>query len=148
MGLLTMARNDDQYSQKNPSASLGLTTRLADVIMFLLVLLALVAFYRIYHRPVSVGRHARITGTPRTDQIKFYQPKIDPNTASLDQLIDLPGIGPAKARAIVELRQTLQKAKPTTQPFNRLEDLLEVHGIGPKLLVRIKPYIDLPTEPD
>ncbi len=143
-----MAPNDKQYSQKDSQAPLGLTTRLADVIMLVLVILAVVAFYMVYLRPVSLDRHGEITGTSRTDQIKFYQPKLDPNTASLDQLVDLPGIGPVKARAIVELRQTLQKARPTTQPFNYLEDLLEVRGIGPKLLAKIKPHIDLPTEPD
>lgn len=52
---------------------------------------------------------------------------IDVNTASEQQLDSLPGVGPSTARAIVAYR--LQHG-----PFARVEDLLNVRGIGPAKL--------------
>ena len=48
---------------------------------------------------------------------------LDLNTASESELISLPGIGPAKARALVEHRKKT--------PFSKVEDLLKVRGITP-----------------
>lgn len=52
---------------------------------------------------------------------------IDVNTATEQQLDSLPGVGPSTARAIVAYR--LQHG-----PFTRVEDLLNVRGIGPAKL--------------
>jgi competence ComEA-like helix-hairpin-helix protein len=58
------------------------------------------------------------------------------NSATLDQLVALPGIGPATAEKILEYRKN-------NGPFQSTEDLLEVSGIGPKKLAQIRPYIRL-----
>jgi len=50
------------------------------------------------------------------------EPKINVNTASEAELTKLPGIGPAKAKAIVEHRQQ--------SPFKTVDDLKDVRGIG------------------
>jgi len=59
---------------------------------------------------------------------------VDLNRATVEDLISLPGIGPAKAEAIMEYRKS-------HGPFSKVEDLLAVQGIGAKLLERIRPRI-------
>ena len=54
------------------------------------------------------------------------------NTASVAALEGLPGIGPALAAAIVEHRQR-------SGPFTTVDELVEVSGIGPVKLERIRP---------
>jgi len=58
------------------------------------------------------------------------------NTASIDELTRLPGIGPAKARAVLELRRKLTR-------FARVEDLMRVKGIGRKTFRKLQPLIRL-----
>ncbi|GMA52126.1 hypothetical protein GCM10025857_34830 [Alicyclobacillus contaminans] len=60
--------------------------------------------------------------------------KIDLNTATEETLETLPGIGPAKAAAIVRYRQA-------HGAFHQLEDLLQVPGIGAATAARLQPYV-------
>lgn len=55
------------------------------------------------------------------------------NDASEEELMRLPGIGPAKARAIAEHRQAHQ--------FRRIDELVRVKGIGRKTFGRLRPYL-------
>ncbi len=64
--------------------------------------------------------------------------KVNPNKASLEELIRLPEIGPVLAQNILEYRNA-------HGPFNSLEDLGKVKGLGPKKLERLKDYLDLDT---
>jgi competence protein ComEA len=56
------------------------------------------------------------------------------NTATADQLAQLPGIGPKTAQAIVDFRKA-------SGPFRRVEDLLAVRGISRRKLEAIRPYV-------
>lgn len=56
------------------------------------------------------------------------------NTASLEELKDLPGIGPVKAESIIKYR----KEKGL---FKKVEELKNVYGIGDKIVARIKDEI-------
>jgi competence protein ComEA len=59
------------------------------------------------------------------------------NTATLDQLLALPGVGPAKAAAVVRYRSE-------HGPFAKPEDLTRVSGFGPAALARLKNLIAAP----
>ena len=57
---------------------------------------------------------------------------ININLASASELEQLPGVGPATAKAIVTYREKYGA-------FNTVEDLLKVRGIGPAKLSEILP---------
>jgi len=59
---------------------------------------------------------------------------IDPNTASPAELQLLPGIGPRLAQRIAEHRDA-------RGPFDAVERLDDVHGIGPKTVERLRPFL-------
>lgn len=58
------------------------------------------------------------------------------NDASAEQLERLPGIGPSRAQAILELRARLKR-------FTRIEDLLRVKGIGRATFRKLRPLLTL-----
>lgn len=64
---------------------------------------------------------------------KTLQGVVNVNTATPEQLELLPGIGQAKAQAIVERRQT--------KPFASLEDLAAVKGLGKKRREALRPHV-------
>ncbi len=59
---------------------------------------------------------------------------IDLNRASLEELDRLPGIGPVTAQAIVEHRTT-------HGPFRSVDELVDVKGVGPATLEKIRALI-------
>lgn len=58
---------------------------------------------------------------------------LNPNTASIEQLITLPEVGPEIAQHIVAARKV--------KPFTKADDLLDVKGIGPKTLAKMQPRL-------
>ncbi|MBV8459782.1 MAG: helix-hairpin-helix domain-containing protein [Candidatus Eremiobacteraeota bacterium] len=61
---------------------------------------------------------------------------LDINTATETELTQLPGVGPGLARRIVEYRTA-------NGPFQTVDDLQNVSGIGPSKFDRMAPYIRL-----
>lgn len=74
--------------------------------------------------------------TEQEDQSDKTAGTININTATNEQLQELPGIGPAYAERIVNWRKE-------NGAFTTKDQLLEIKGIGDKRLARIKPLITL-----
>lgn len=62
--------------------------------------------------------------------------KINVNEAGIDRLMELPGIGEAKAKAIIAYRERHGK-------FKSVSDLTKVKGIGPKILEKMRSKVAL-----
>jgi len=65
------------------------------------------------------------------------KPLLNLNTATIDQLETLPGIGRKTAERIIEYR-----AKSGS--FKRIEELMNVKGIGEKSFLKLKPLVVVP----
>ena len=61
-------------------------------------------------------------------------PPLDLNRATVEQLVALPGIGEAKAAAILAVRAE-------RGGFQSLDELENVRGIGPKLAAKLRPLL-------
>ncbi|HND47602.1 MAG TPA: ComEA family DNA-binding protein, partial [Anaerolineales bacterium] len=62
------------------------------------------------------------------------QDLININTASVEELDSLPGIGPTIAQRIIDYRDE-------NGPFQTIEDILNVSGVGPSTFDQIKDLI-------
>jgi competence protein ComEA len=75
-----------------------------------------------------------------TDSI--YNPilegKINPNEAAAASLMRLPNIGPKRAEAIIEYRESVNSESPS---FQQSADLEKIKGIGPKTVEKIGPWL-------
>jgi competence protein ComEA len=60
--------------------------------------------------------------------------RIDVNRADRSQLLQLPNVGPARARRLEDQRRQ-------DFVFRKVEDLRQVSGIGPTLVERLRPFI-------
>ena len=60
--------------------------------------------------------------------------RVNINSSNIDELVRLPGVGPATALRILEYRQA-------HGPFKEASDLLKIKGIGPKTLARISDQV-------
>lgn len=58
------------------------------------------------------------------------------NQATLEEFQTLPGIGPAKAMAIINYREEFGM-------FNSVDELTNVSGIGEKTLEKLRDYLEL-----
>jgi len=65
--------------------------------------------------------------------------KLNINTATVQEFTLLPMIGPSKAAAVVTYREE-------NGPFEAIEDLVKVKGIGRRTLQRLEPYLMLKGE--
>ncbi len=85
-----------------------------------------------------------LDGSGREGQTGEVAGPIDVNEATVEELTGLPGIGPAKAAAIARHRERHGR-------FASLDALIDVSGIGPATLARLRPMATLgdtgpPTE--
>jgi competence ComEA-like helix-hairpin-helix protein len=77
----------------------------------------------------------RLAAMPGAQLLTLGLP-LDLNRATADDLAAIPGLGPALARRIVDYRTA-------HGPFQHLDDLGEIPGIGSQNLTNLKPYLGL-----
>ena len=84
----------------------------------------------------AAGASGATDGAGGSDVSKggFTGPPVDLNTANATELDALPGVGPATAAAIIAYRRQ-------HGPFQRVDDLADVAGIGPAKLAQIRPHV-------
>ena len=71
---------------------------------------------------------------PGDSGVQWRPHRIDINRAGLEELALLPGVGPARAEAII-----LERVRHG--PFRSLPDLARVEGCGPQLRVSVEPHL-------
>ncbi len=84
--------------------------------------------------PVMDGEQVDVPGIIQTGHVSVGRVNI--NTASVDELDALPGIGLTAAQAILEYRLTYGL-------FTRIQDIQNVPGIGPATYDKIEDYISV-----
>jgi len=82
---------------------------------------------------------AAVTAAAPDVSTRVKTERVDLNRATAGQLSALPGIGEKKAQAIIDYRSK-------NGHFSTVEDLLQVKGIGEKLLEKIKPRVMVSAE--
>jgi competence protein ComEA len=105
----------------------------------LLALLAAAAMLFVAH---PNAQDAQSTAAPRPGA-KAAQPAtvVNLNTATIAELDKLPGIGPAVAARIIEYRQK-------KGPFKKIEELMNVQGIGEKSFLQLRSQITVGAAPE
>lgn len=71
--------------------------------------------------------------TAHRESSKKISGSLNPNTATIEELATLPGIGPALARRIAEER--------SSGAFQNSDDLERVKGIGPSKLAKLRTHL-------
>ena len=66
---------------------------------------------------------------------------VNVNTATVAQFEALPGIGPSMAQRIVAYRDK-------NGPFKKLEDLMNIQGIGEKSFLKLRPLLTMGGQGD
>ena len=120
-----------------------LAHRLAPVLALLLLFCAMGGTWHIASAapptPIAAAKVDDEVERPIKKSAKDLTGKLNLNTATEDQLMMLPTVGPAKAERIVTWRKK-------NGGFKRTADLRRVKGFGYKTFKRLEPFLDIKGE--
>jgi competence protein ComEA len=105
----------------------------------LLLSLALVAIAALPNPAAAQQGSSPKSPAARSTKASLPSSPVNLNTATEAQLETLPGIGAKGAQRILEFRQK-------NGGFKKIEDLMNVKGIGEKNFLKLKPYITVGTQ--
>ncbi|SEA10667.1 competence protein ComEA [Desulfuromusa kysingii] len=71
-------------------------------------------------------------------QPAFSMEKINLNTATIEQLMELKGVGEKTAQKIIEYRNN--------KKFNTVDEVVNVNGVGEKTLEKIREQLTVETQ--
>ena len=101
----------------------------------LMVAIAAMALSTTALSTTALGAQGR-TAAPKA--VATVAAPINLNTATAEQLATIPGVGPRMAERIIDYRQK-------SGSFKKVEDLMNVSGVGEKSFLKMKPLITLTT---
>ena len=84
-------------------------------------------------RPLEAQRATKPPVTASTEVVNL-------NSATAAQLAELPGIGLKTAELVLQYRQK-------NGPFKKIEEIMNVRGIGEKSFLKLKPLITVTASP-
>ena len=117
---------------------ISLTKRERYIILFLIVTFILGVGLRYFngdrHHSEKVSVTKRSPADAELDAIIEQEETININTADMNRLMRLPGVGPKYAERIIEYRQV-------HGGFEKPEDIKHINGIGEKKFEKIKGMI-------
>ena len=132
MGKIERPNRMTQESHNNEFFLLRRGDQVVVAVVLLLGIVALTVWWTF-----QTNREERLVELDQAEP-RAYSFKLDINHAPWHELAQLPDVGEVTARKIVASRKS-------EGPFTKIEDLSRVHGIGPKTVERIRPYL-LPVE--
>lgn len=103
---------------------------------FFLLFALLIVLSGVMYNPKNLNYVQNVSDSTQIEASQkrnYGSPIVNINTATIEELQTLPGIGPAKARAIIEYRNKKLFSKP--------EELMNVSGIGQKTYDKLKDRI-------
>jgi competence protein ComEA len=83
--------------------------------------------------PSLAAAETRVPPAEQGPPTEAQDARININEAGVEDLVELPGIGPSRAQAIIAEREKRR--------FRRIEDIMRVPGIGRKTFGRIRASI-------
>ena len=116
------------FNQREQRALIGLAAAL-----LIGMLVAVSDWYRPSHSE-EFSVVPRAVAPPPLERVVAKRGPLALNSATIAELIALPAIGPTIAERIVAFRRE-------RGPFERLEQLTEVNGIGAKTLEKLRPLL-------
>ena len=106
------------------------------IVLFSIIVIGILIllFNNLVQKPQS-GRNLQKKMNMIKEQGKDFK-KVNINTAGLEKLVKLPGVGPVKAQAIIEYRDNIGK-------FESINEITNVKGIGEATLAKLLPYLEI-----